>query len=778
MCPAKRALSLDEEPESGFSPPLPRNTEPTWTDTLQQALGTSDLLDDGGDYTSAICEDVCLPFQPGPLSAFERVGHSIEIWNATNVLLLEPDKHIGPELNLASSKGLPSSRTISEELFCFGMVHEVPARLLGHMQDLRSSLMARPANAKTMRLAIHPERDFLKLVSEDNTDVGQLCETATKPFNKVMEFAGVRLEGFIDLNVCIQCIDKAKRLHDAVFKIDINVYGPASARNGVGAALEVSQIYLQDTVYDVSGYSYDNPHMLSFPEIPTDAVLSSAKQDNGLDESVAELAKRISQSETKDRGLQGLDPIAKVLSPLMQHQKQALEFMVQRETGKYPEDFRLWQHMIEAHRSGYRHAITGTWATSPEEEHGYGILADDMGMGKTLSTLCLIAERLEQARVWCDTQRLYEGIPKTSQATLVVLPSLVIMDEWTREIELHFGNNLKVGRYHGKGRDESFFDQMNVDIVLTTYHTLAADQKAKRLTVRGLRWFRLVLDEAHIIRHQKTKLFAAVAELESLHRWCLSGTPIQNRLEDLGSLLAFIRAVPLNDATSFRRSVISPFLDDRQGAVDRLRQLLSSVCLRRSLDRLHLLPLREEVKPIQLSPAERAAYDNLQRSMVRALTHGHRERWSKNGQFQIQLQLRLICSHGTFQTCSTDVAIQKQMEAEDAASLAGAEKMVLCARCHFQTILFATNCTASAHCSGDLPIICDECAAEESGSVKTFMRQEQPTGHTSGFSSKINTLVCDLLSDLQTTKRFVRMADSDVNMLTRSVLSSPAGRGP
>ena len=103
-----------------------------------------------------------------------------------------------------------------------------------------------------------------------------------------------------------------------------------------------------------------------------------------------------------------------------------------------------------------------------------------------------------------------------------------------------------------------------------------------------------------------TKLFRAVAKLYANFRWCLTGTPVQNSLDDLVALMAFIRASPLDDHHEFRKHVIRPLIENTGMGPEGLRSLLDSVCLRRTRKLLHLLQETYERREVEFSSSERA----------------------------------------------------------------------------------------------------------------------------------------------------------------------------
>ena len=136
----------------------------------------------------------------------------------------------------------------------------------------------------------------------------------------------------------------------------------------------------------------------------------------------------------------------------------------------------------------------------------------------------------------CKTK---EKTPKVAQ-TLIVTP-LTILNQWKQEIMTHsLENSLKVGIYYGNTRKK--FPIEEYDVLLTTYDVLTQDYKAGEKNTSELftnTWLRVILDEAHCIKNWKSKRAEACSALNATNRWCLTGTPIHNNLDDLYSLLKF-----------------------------------------------------------------------------------------------------------------------------------------------------------------------------------------------------------------------------------------------
>ena len=341
----------------------------------------------------------------------------------------------------------------------------------------------------------------------------------------------------------------------------------------------------------------------------------------------------------------------------------------------------------------------------------------------------------------------------------------MIMNEWCRQIKTHLVDDIQVLKYHGKRRERLTAKFHSSHIVLTTYHTLAADRKLRRSHVRRIAWFRIVLDEAHTIRQQQTTLFAAVSELDSPRRWCLTGTPIQNRLDDLGSLLTFIRAEPFDKSLMFHKCIVMPFLDNVRDGSERLSLLLNSFCLRRTSRHLQLPPLRENVHIVEFTAKEQKLYDDTLTLMDFAGSHGSREKRQKlmktpYGRFQIQLQLRLICNHGSFLKRFSWDDLDLESQTEDIIQVMGAGGEISCSRCHQHTLVSATNCSTKSHLQLQSPVLCNDCEESEDSQadgllspsstpdISQVLSSATSTGGrakakfvSSGFSSKIGLLL-------------------------------------
>uniref|UniRef100_A0A5B6ZPB1 Helicase-like transcription factor CHR28 n=2 Tax=Davidia involucrata TaxID=16924 RepID=A0A5B6ZPB1_DAVIN len=367
--------------------------------------------------------------------------------------------------------------------------------------------------------------------------------------------------------------------------------------------------------------------------------------------------------------------------PLLRHQRIALSWMVQKETSSI-------------HCSG-------------------GILADDQGLGKTISTIALILKERSPSSRLCpsdmkqneiETLNLDEDDDTVSEldrskqdygscqimsngsstnsrntslqakgrlaaGTLVVCPTSVLR-QWAEELHNKVTSkaNLSVLVYHGSNRTKDPFEVAKYDVVLTTYSIVSMevpkqplvdkddDETGKREThaVMGLSsskkrkyppssdkrfkkgmdsalleavarplarvgWFRVVLDEAQSIKNHRTQVARACCGLRAKRRWCLSGTPIQNAVDDLYSYFRFLRYDPYSVYKSFCSTIKVPINRNPTNGYKKLQAVLKTVMLRRTKGTLLdgepiiiLPPKSVELKKVDFTKEERDFYCRLE----------------------------------------------------------------------------------------------------------------------------------------------------------------------
>lgn len=605
----------------------------------------------------------------------------------------------------------------------------------------------------------------------------------------------------------------ATRATDAQTTININVYGPAASSHANGRHLSACKVWLQRPDWHRPGCVYDNPHVIKTESAPNEIPqalnegVSKESETETLQNSIQEVYSMLTRDAHLSTNASG-DP--RLQTSLLPHQAKALDFMIQRENGPIPEQFELWESVVQNGQTWYQHKVAGIKSRMRPTETGGGVLADEMGMGKTFSMLSLLVNSLDAAAKWATDPETYltdNIIPskKLSRATLVVVPSPLLLATWTDEIETRLKVRLQVYTHHGRDRATDAEELMNNDVVLTTYHTLIADHNKQYSPVAGIAWYRIILDEAHFIRSPTTYLHKRVAELDAKFRWCLTGTPIQNRLDDIGALFAFLRIFPFDRLNIFRQCVSVPFKDGgkmKHVARRNLAKLLDAFCIRRMKVLLNLAKFNEKTRLVSFSTEEKEQYDKTYEDMKRAMGHTINESMNSKrfGIFQAQLQLRLLCNHGTFQHQFHWARARNLLdEREDAltwSSLDWSNGEGACSSCHqlIPTIDLDAACKLQDRCTH---MLCQECrqgiggqcplcqvtalgqrGQKHGGSSRMQQAREAYFQHT-GHSSKMNALIQELRESDPQDKWYVRKHPAPMcDLLTGTALSSLTGPRP
>jgi superfamily II DNA or RNA helicase len=214
-----------------------------------------------------------------------------------------------------------------------------------------------------------------------------------------------------------------------------------------------------------------------------------------------------------------------------------------------------------------------------------GILADDMGLGKTLQAMCVF-----------DRQEV--------GPTLVVCPTSVIHN-WRAELA-RFRPGLRVCLYHGPGRA---LDPA-ADVTVTSYALLRLDA-AKLSAGPASGWRAVVLDEAQAIKNPDSQTARAAYAVRASFRLALTGTPVENRLEELWSLLHFTNRGLLGGRTDFADRFARPIAEGRPDVAAELRRKLRPFVMRRLKQDVapELPPRTDAVLRVELGDNERAIYD-------------------------------------------------------------------------------------------------------------------------------------------------------------------------
>jgi SNF2 family DNA or RNA helicase len=225
-----------------------------------------------------------------------------------------------------------------------------------------------------------------------------------------------------------------------------------------------------------------------------------------------------------------------------------------------------------------------------------GILADEMGLGKTLQALAFLAALHRPA-----------GTPVGT--TLVVCPAS-LLENWRREAA-RFTPQLRVGVHHGARRVAHAADLAQADLIITSYGTLARDQDL----LSSVEFASVVADEAQHIKNRRSQSAAALRALRARTRFLLTGTPLENSLADLRSLLEFLLPGYLP------RLPAGLSAEERTWHDDRLRRQAAPYLLRRTKRAVapELPPRLEQVLWVELTPEQADLYRRMEQEGERQL---------------------------------------------------------------------------------------------------------------------------------------------------------------
>ncbi|XP_075638504.1 putative SWI/SNF-related matrix-associated actin-dependent regulator of chromatin subfamily A member 3-like 1 [Castanea sativa] len=429
------------------------------------------------------------------------------------------------------------------------------------------------------------------------------------------------------------------------------------------------------------------------------AVVKEKKKGVEEFKSVDEIFKLVDENASKKGRLEALEPPANVIkSKLFKHQKEGLGWLVNRENSNELPPF--W----EEKDGSYVNILTNfSTEVRPEPLRG-GIFADDMGLGKTLTLLSLIAfdkfdsasvneissgsvdlenldeigeedgdsskkgkrgrvskkgtlsrkkRKINDARLDANVIRKSANVCEGSSSNFVIKTTLIVcppsvFSTWVTQLQEHtWRGKLKVYMYYGE-RTSDVEELKKYDIVLTTYSTLAAEVQRPWSPVSKIEWWRVILDEAHVIKNVNARQSEAVTDLKAKRRWVVTGTPIQNGSFDLFSLMSFLRFEPFSIKSYWQSLVQRPLSQGDQKGLSRLQVLMATISLRRTKDKglVGLPPKTIEICYVELSKEERELYDNMEgeaKSVFRNYFNAGRQMPNYSAVLSILLRLRQIC---------------------------------------------------------------------------------------------------------------------------------------
>ncbi|KAF8093347.1 hypothetical protein N665_0384s0033 [Sinapis alba] len=488
----------------------------------------------------------------------------------------------------------------------------------------------------------------------------------------------------------VQSLSSSKSISDSDDDSDVYII-EANGQSAIPYRPLAMKSPVVSSQYSSSGHTFNQPGGTRLQSNKENMIFQAALQDLSLPDAEANL------------------PGGVLAVPLMRHQRIALSWMANKETTGFP--------------------CSG------------GILADDQGLGKTISTIALILKERSTPSRTCEKNIKKEFFDLESEGgecasskpngqseqvdgnsvdkvrgrpaagTLVVCPTSV-MRQWGDELRKKVTSeaNLSVLVYHGSNRTKDPHELAKYDVVVTTYSIVSMEvpkqplvededdenddlhngegaaaglcankkrkyppdsqkkvskKKKKRLDrasveaqsgpLAKLSWFRVVLDEAQSIKNHKTQVARACWGLRAKRRWCLSGTPIQNSIDDLYSYFRFLKYDPYSSYICFCNSIKNPVAKTPVRGYQKLQAILKTVMLRRTKGSfidgkpiISLPPKSIELRKVDFTEEERDFYSNLEkesRSQFQEYKEAGTVKQNYVNILLMLLRLRQACDH-------------------------------------------------------------------------------------------------------------------------------------
>lgn len=458
-----------------------------------------------------------------------------------------------------------------------------------------------------------------------------------------------------------------------IYRVTINLYGPRKLAEAVGRHLSQCNVWLGPPLMVDFGTGVCNPHA-ELRMQQANAYRHNRFQVHSETRTIEQINDKVTKMFDQlhsARNIPEMEPPSSIKTDMLSHQRQALWYMMTKEKrrtfGPNNEDNNsLWRVSKQPHGPLiYRDVVSGVTVPEEPEQVLGGLLADMMGLGKTLSILALILASKGQAFDWVEMsgQRRNDGMPRGDpklpnvKTTLLVTP-LSAVSNWVMQIKEHLKEDaLSYYVFHGASRTKDPAELGKYDIVITTYNTILSDV-ARKSSKRGVsplsrvNLFRIVLDEAHAIREQNSAQSQAIFALGAQRRWAVTGTPIQNRLEDLAALTRFLRLYPYIQRSQFTGYIISPLKCENPHAIANLQLLVDSFTLRRVKERIDLPSRHDQIETLTFTKEEADLHEFFRKesNVMMNMIAGQDKQRTAGRMYHVVLRgmmiLRLVSAHG------------------------------------------------------------------------------------------------------------------------------------
>ncbi|KAK2802066.1 alpha-1,6-mannosyltransferase [Onygenales sp. PD_10] len=563
--------------------------------------------------------------------AFEGWQH--EPTGAAGVCAVAGDPN--PSTQILAGNGVDSSEEV-----CFGML-SIP------QVNLQEDDILNPS-AKIPAVFGDASENILRS-KVDGSTIGSLDLSHFTILSSLLEQQDVELQMVLSVSSTEKRDNEGPR--SGFPRLTVIIYGPLNMFDEIGEYLGENELFLQDPYGCDRNVKYRNPQRLS-----------------GLDDDVRMtfgLAQPSAKHETLCSPvdlLQGFESCLDVIevetpkalrTSLYKHQKQALGFMLSRERGWDLEGEKsdLWSVVRQPTGISLRNNVTGKYQQQAPIQFRGGILADHMGLGKTLSMISLVVSDQDRATGPNSAPGDTEGLRTT---TLLIVPSS-LLDNWLAELQRHLvPGEIRWVKHYGTHRLPNDANIHQYDLVLTTLQTASSEyrrHKTSRSILFSAVWDRVIVDEAHYIRNTKTLVFKGVSAIKAASRWAVTGTPIQNRLADFGSLLQFLQVYPYSSHRSFENDIVDVWKAEREEeGIERLKRLVQYITLRRSRATIELPERVDIIQHLKLAPDESSQYAEMESSVVSMLDDvidtGHQKTLNYTNALAKIDNLRRFCNLG------------------------------------------------------------------------------------------------------------------------------------
>ncbi|CAD0099526.1 unnamed protein product [Aureobasidium mustum] len=380
-------------------------------------------------------------------------------------------------------------------------------------------IKAEPSNIKTEPMS-RSRRSYVTVIDdsdgEDMSDLSSAVSFKTEEFDEESTFK--KPKGKAPRMAIADTDDEDKPLK---YKSRLS-----QARAGKKAVMpkQRNTVVIPDSDSELSTFSEIEANMVTEDEFRSEDALSGAAETSDDDEDDQPLALTNIRRRRGQANFQGRD-IGAEIKKMRLSRKDRERLKLEK---AHPQIKTMWQD-LEAIPiiKGSRWRVD--WMIKQEQSnYKGGLLGDEMGMGKTIQAVSLIMSDYPQ-----------------KQPTLVLVPPVALM-QWSQEIGEYTDGKLKVLVYHGtnaKSKNMTVTELKKYDVIMISYNNLVKEASP----IHALTYHRLILDEAHSIKTRTTQVAKACFALKGKYKWCLSGTPVQNRIGEFFSLLRFLEVRPFAD---------------------------------------------------------------------------------------------------------------------------------------------------------------------------------------------------------------------------------------